>query len=63
MTTEALKAALDKAKDLYNHGKFTTLELSEFFKAMEEGLATPDVETTKVKTKKELKEEAKAKEE
>jgi hypothetical protein len=42
MTTEALKTALDAAKDLHDHGKFGTLEQAEFFKAMEAGLADPD---------------------
>lgn len=42
MTTEALKTALDAAKNLYDHGKFSVLAQAEFFKAMEAGLAEPD---------------------
>ena len=42
MTTEALTAALAKAKNLHDHGRFGTLEQAEFFKAMDAGLAEPD---------------------
>jgi hypothetical protein len=56
-----MTSLLAAAKNLYDHGKFGTLEQAEFFKSVAElaPAADPEVESTKVVAKSKAKAKAK----